>query len=73
MATKIKWTKTALETLKFVVRLVLLIGIPQLVKYVGGLDGDWTVVLDIISILAPIIDKWIHEDPRIKATGIVPF
>jgi hypothetical protein len=74
MAKEINWIRTALwETAKFLLRIALLIGIPQLVKYLTGLEGNWQLALDVLSVMLPAIDKWIHEDARIPAKGLLPF
>jgi hypothetical protein len=66
--------KTLWETAKFVIRMALLIGVPIGIAQVANLTGQWKTVFDVIlPIILPIIDKWIHEDPRISANGIVPF
>ena len=63
----------AWETLKFLVRIVILIGLPQLVVYLKNAGGDWVIVANAVSVLLPIIDKWVHEDSRIPAKGLLPF
>lgn len=66
--------QTFINTLKFVVRLALLIGTPLLVAQVANLTGNWKTIFDtILPVMLPIIDKWVHEDDRINAKGIVPF
>ena len=62
-----------LETLKFVVRMVILIGVPQLILVLTNAGGDWVTVANAISVLLPIADKWVHEWDRIPAKGIIPF
>lgn len=67
-------TKSAAwETLKFLVRIVILIGLPQLVAYLTNAGGDWVIVANAVSVLLPVIDKWVHEDSRIPAKGLLPF
>jgi hypothetical protein len=61
--------KAAWETLKFLVRIVILIGLPQLVLYLTNAGGNWVTVADALS----VIDKWVHEDSRIPAKGLLPF
>jgi len=78
MATTTKETspvsQAQLETLKFVLRYALLIGVPVAIKYAANLQGFWgTLVGAVIPVLLPIIDKFVHEDPRISANGVVPF
>lgn len=66
--------KPLVETGKFVLRLALLIGLPLLVAHQADLKGVWADVVGVyLPILLPIVDKWIHEDPRIPAKGISPF
>jgi hypothetical protein len=66
--------KTLWETAKFVIRMALLIGIPIGIAQVANLTGQWKAIFDVaLPIALPIIDKWIHEDPKIPAKGIIPF
>lgn len=65
--------KSIKETLKFVIRLVILVGLPQLVLYLTNAGGDWVAVANAISILLPVLDKLIHEWDKIPAKGIIPF
>ena len=63
-----------LETLKFVVRLGLLVGVPILISNVANLSGTWqTAFATVLPIVLPIVDKWVHEDTRIPAKGLLPF
>lgn len=63
-----------INTFKFVLRVGLLVGIPILISKSADFTGDLKTVFDIVLPVAlPIIDKWIHEDPRIPVKGIVPF
>lgn len=65
--------KATLETIKFLVRLVLLMGTPQLVLFLTNAGGNWVYVANALTILLPVIDKWVHEDERIPAKGLLPF
>ena len=64
--------KSLIETLKFVIRLIILVGIPQLILWLTKAGGDWVTVANALSILLPIADKWVHVSP-LKANGLVPF
>lgn len=64
----------AYETLKFVLRLALLIGVPLLISQSADFTGVWKTLFEIaLPILLPIIDKYIHQDPNIPAKGLLPF
>jgi len=63
-----------INTLKFILRVALLAGVPILISKSRDFTGDLKMVFDIILPIAlPIIDKYIHEDPRIPIKGITPF
>ena len=63
-----------INTLKFIVRLALLAGVPILISKSADFTGDLKTVFDIVlPIVLPIIDRWIHEDTRIPIKGIIPF
>ncbi len=63
-----------INTLKFIIRLALLAGVPILISKSRDFTGDLKMVFDIILPIAlPIIDRYIHEDPRIPIKGITPF
>ena len=63
-----------INTLKFILRIALLAGVPILISKSRDFTGDLKMVFDIILPIAlPIIDKYIHEDPRIPIKGISPF
>lgn len=63
-----------INTIKFVLRVALLAGVPILISKSRDFTGDLKMVFDIILPIAlPIIDKYIHEDPRIPIKGITPF
>ncbi len=67
-------SKTAIETIKFVVRMALLILVPVFVAQAAELTGTWGTLIGVaLPVLLPIIDKWIYLDERIPARGIVPF
>jgi len=62
------------ETVKFILRLALLAGLPLLIAEGAELTGNWKTVFDtVLPILLPILDKFIHENKNISANGIVPF
>lgn len=65
--------KATLETIKFLIRLLLLIGAPQVILYFTNAGGNWVYVANALSVLLPVIDKWVHEDERIPAKGLLPF
>ena len=67
-------SNTSVETLKFVVRMALLILVPVFVAQTAELTGFWGNLVGVaLPILLPVIDKWIHEDERIPARGVLPF
>lgn len=67
-------SKTAVETLKFVVRMALLILVPVFVAQAANLTGFWGQLVGVaLPVVLPIVDKWIYLDDRIPARGIVPF
>ena len=67
-------SKTAIETIKFVVRMALLILVPVFVAQAAELTGTWGTLVGVaLPVLLPIIDKWVHEDERIPARGVLPF
>lgn len=66
--------KATIETAKFVIRLALLFGTPLVVAQLANLTGNAQVIVgQVLPILLPIIDKWVHEDDRIPAKGVLPF
>lgn len=65
--------KALLETGKFILRLVILIGVPQLIAWLTNAGGDWLIVANAISLLLPIADKFIHTNDNIKLNGVLPF
>ena len=67
-------SKIAIETIKFVVRMALLILVPVFVAQAAELTGTWGTLVGVaLPVLLPIIDKWVHEDERIPARGVLPF
>jgi hypothetical protein len=64
---------TAVETLKFVVRIALLMVVPQVILALTNAGGNWVYVANVLTVLLPIVDKWVHEDDRIPAKGLLPF
>lgn len=67
-------SKTAIETIKFVVRMALLILVPVFVAQAAELTGTWGTLVGVaLPVLLPIIDKWVHQDERIPARGVLPF
>ena len=63
-----------INTLKFILRIALLAGVPILISKSRDFTGDLKMVFDIILPIAlPIIDKYTHEDARIPIKGISPF
>ena len=66
--------KTTVETLKFVARMALLILVPVLVAQAANLTGFWGQLVGVaLPVVLPIVDKWVHEDERIPAKGVLPF
>jgi hypothetical protein len=63
----------AVETLKFVVRIALLMVVPQVILALTDAGGNWIYLADWLTVLLPVIDKWVHEDDRIPAKGLLPF
>ena len=62
------------ETVKFIIRMGLLVGLPIAVDAALNLQGIWGEFFQkVLPVALPIIDKWIHEDKRIPARGITPF
>lgn len=67
-------TDAIIEAAKFTVRIGLLVFVPLLVQHVADFTGFWhSVFTYALPVALPIIDKWVHEDPRVPASGIVPF
>lgn len=67
-------SQTFIETIKFTVRMALLILVPVFVAQAASLTGTWGTIVGVaLPVLLPIIDKWIHEDDRIPARGVLPF
>lgn len=67
-------SNTSVETLKFVVRMAILILTPVLVAQTAGLTGFWGQLVGVaLPVVLPILDKWVHEDERIPAKGVLPF
>ncbi len=67
-------SKTSVETLKFMVRMALLILVPVFVAQAANLTGFWGQLVGVaLPVVLPIVDKWIYLDDRIPARGIVPF
>ena len=67
-------SNTSVETLKFMVRMALLILVPVFVAQAANLTGFWGNLVGVaLPVLLPIVDKWIYLDDRIPARGIVPF
>lgn len=67
-------SNTSVETLKFVVRMAILILTPVLVAQTAELTGFWGNLVGVaLPILLPIIDKWVYLDDRIPARGVLPF
>jgi hypothetical protein len=62
--------KSLWETAKFVARMAILVGLPLATEYLLSLEG---VLGEIVAVILPILDKWVHENKSIKATGVVPF
>lgn len=66
--------QTAVETLKFVVRMALLILVPVFVAQAANLTGFWGQLVGVaLPVVLPIVDKWVHLDERIPARGVLPF
>ncbi len=66
--------KSYIETLKFVIRMALLVGVPMLVSWATKLTGQPQVIVNmVLPIALPIIDKFIHSDDRIPINGLLPL
>lgn len=66
--------KASIETLKFVARMALLILVPVFVAQAAELTGFWGNLVGVaLPVVLPIVDKWIHEDERVPARGVLPF
>jgi hypothetical protein len=67
--------KPVQEALKEVARLALVAAastaIGEIVGYLANMEQTPIVVVLFAAFKA--IDKWIHENPNIKATGLIPF
>lgn len=62
------------EAAKFAARMALLVFTPLVVQWSADFTGVWHDVFSYaLPVLLPIIDKWVHVDPRVPAKGIVPF
>ena len=67
-------SNTSVETLKFVVRMALLILVPVFVAQTAELTGFWGQLVGVaLPVVLPIIDKWVYLDDRIPAKGVLPF
>lgn len=67
-------SNTSVETLKFMVRMALLILVPVFVAQAANLTGFWGNLVGVaLPVVLPIVDKWVYLDDRIPARGIVPF
>lgn len=63
-----------INTLKFILRVALLVGVPILISESKDFTGNLKFVFDaVLPVALPIIDKYIHEDPRIPIKGLLPF
>lgn len=66
--------KAIVETLKLGLRLGILIGLPLVVDWATHLHGTWGVVVGrVLPVVLPLVDKFVHEDPRVPASGVLPF
>lgn len=66
--------KSLKETLKFIARYVVLVGLPLAIHFAAGLTGLWGQLTSVeIPVLLPVIDKFLHENDNINVNGIVPF
>lgn len=59
------------ETIKFIIRMVILVGGPQLLAWAATKPGS--VWANVASAVLPILDKWVHENDNIGQKGLVPF
>lgn len=72
MATKKKnFYEANKETIKFVLRMLILIGGPQLLAWATNNEGQ--VWANLVSVTLPVIDKWVHANDNVESKGIVPF
>ena len=62
------------ELLKFVLRYVVLVGGPVIVKQLTGLEGEWGAFFSReLPVVLPILDRYLHINKDIPVRGIVPF
>lgn len=59
------------EAAKFAVRVCLLIAIPQVIAIATQNQG--VLWADALSAVLPVVDKWLHENDKIKLNGLLPF
>lgn len=66
------------EALKEVFRLALFaaisVAVSGLLDFLGQLDpSQYGIVVSVGTVVLRYVDKFIHENPKIKATGISPI
>lgn len=61
--------KAAVEALKLLFRISLLVGIPAILAELAKSKPEWGGLIGVILL---VIDKYIHENPSIQANGISP-
>ena len=61
--------KAAVESLKLILRLSLLVGVPAILGELAKSKPEWGGAIGVILL---VIDKYIHENPSIKSNGISP-
>ena len=74
MATKDNRKQAAFEAGLFALRVALLVFVPILVQEAVSFTGVLKTLFDtVLPVLLPVVDKFVHEDNRIPANGLVPF
>ena len=67
-------TEKIWETAKFVLRYVILIGGPIIVKQLTNLEGEWGAFFSReLPVVLPLIDRWLYLNKDIPLKGITQF
>lgn len=61
--------KAAVESLKLLLRLAFLVGIPSILAELAKSKPEWGGAIGVILL---VIDKYIHTNPDIKLNGLSP-
>lgn len=62
--------KSIIETVKFVLRTVLLVGVPAVLTQLAKDKPEWGAWLGIALL---VVDKLFHENKNTKINGLLPF